>query len=77
MLFTAFSSLTLEQVPRFRGTMMSITLAAMNTGGTLGAGVGGLALILYDYEFMGVSLGGMGLVGAAIFHLLVKDPTKT
>ena len=76
MAYTASSSLTLEQVPGFRGTMMSISLAAMNTGGTLGAGVGGLVLLLYNYEFMGISLGGMGFIGALAF-LLAIDPTKT
>ena len=48
----------------------------MNTGGTLGAGVGGLVLLLYNYEFMGISLGGLGFMGALAF-LLAIDPTKT
>lgn len=76
MLTTSSTSLTLEQVPRFRGAMMSIQSAASNAGSALGAGVGGLALLLYDYEFVGISLGGIGIIGAAIFYLLAIDPTR-
>lgn len=76
-MYAAATSLTLEQVPRFRGAMMSIRAAALSVGQALGAGVGGLALLLYDYEFVGISLGGMGIIGAAIFYLLAIDPTRT
>jgi predicted MFS family arabinose efflux permease len=77
MTSTASNSLTLEQTPKFRGTMMSVNSAAGNMGSTLGAGVGGLALLLFNYEGMAISLGVMGLVGAVIFHLLAIDPTRT
>jgi len=77
MLSTAFTSLTLEQVPRFRGTMMSMNSAVSNTGSALGAGLGGLALLLFNYEGMAISLGVMGFAGAVIFHLLAIDPTRT
>lgn len=72
---TAIGSLTLEQVPRFRGTMMSINRAVSSVGSALGAGLGGLALLLYDYEFVGISLGIIGLAGAVILQLLAIDPT--
>lgn len=75
--YSASNSLTLEQVPRFRGTMMSINSAAVNMGLALGAGVGGLALLLYDYEAIGISLGAMGIAAAIIYQFLVIDPTKT
>ena len=77
MAFAAATSLTLEQVPRSRGAMMSIHAGAASMGSALGAGVGGLALLLYDYELVGISLGGMGIIGAVIFHLLAIDPTRT
>jgi len=75
--FSAISSLTLEQVPKFRGTMMSINSAAMNLGSALGAALGGLTLILFDYEVLGLSLGAMGVVAAIVFQTLAIDPTKT
>lgn len=74
--FPASYSLTLEQVPRFRGTMMSINSAAENMGMAIGAGVGGLVLIMYNYEFVGISLGALGVVAALILQLLVTDPTR-
>jgi len=74
---TATTSLTLEQVPSFRGTMMSINSAATSMGSALGAGLGGLALLMFNYEGVGISLGGMGIAAAIIFHLLATDPTGT
>jgi len=75
--YTASSSLTLEQVPRFRGTMMSIFSAADSLGSAFGAGLGGLALLLYNYELLGIFLGALGVAAAMILHLLVIDPTRT
>ncbi len=77
LLATASFSLTLEQVPNFRGTMMSLRTAATGMGAALGAGVGGLALIWLDYEGIGIALGAMSLTATIIFYLLVSDPTST
>jgi len=77
MMSTTSTSLTLEQVPRFRGTMMSINIAAYRMGEAIGAGFGGLTLLLFDYEILGISLGAMGIAAAFVFYLLVNDPTKT
>jgi DHA1 family inner membrane transport protein len=76
MRVTASNSLTLEQVPKFRGTMMSISSAADNLGSSLGAGIGGLALLSFGYEGMAISLGAMGVAAATVFQLLAVDPTK-
>ena len=77
MTATASTSLTLEQTPKFLGTMMSVNAAAGNLGSTLGAGIGGLALLMLDYEGMASSLGVMGIAAAIIFQLLAIDPTRT
>jgi len=77
MRVTASNSLTLEQALKFRGTMMSINTAADNAGSSIGAGVGVLALILFNYEGMALSLGAMGIASAIVFCLLAIDPTKT
>jgi len=73
---TASNSLTLEQVPEFRGTMMSISSAADNAGSSLGAGIGGAALLLFNYEGMAMSLGAMGIAAAIVFQLLATDPAR-
>jgi predicted MFS family arabinose efflux permease len=74
MASSAANSLSLEQAPQFRGTMMSINSAAMSLGNAVGSALGGLTLILYNYEAMGAILGAMGIVAAAVFYLLAKDP---
>ncbi len=74
---SASNSLTLEQVPKFRGTMMSISSASTSLGSAFGAGVGGLSLILYDYGGLGISLGALSIVAAVVFQLLAIDPART
>jgi len=77
MRVAASASLTLEQVPAFRGTMMSISNAAGNLGSSLGVGIGGVMLLLFDYEGVGVSLGAMGVAAAMVFQFLAIDPTRS
>jgi predicted MFS family arabinose efflux permease len=73
---TAAVSLTIEQVPMFRGTLMSISAASANMGSALGSGLGGLALLLYNYKAVGPFLGLLGLASAIIVHLFAVDPTR-
>jgi len=70
-------SLTLEQVPGFRGPMMSLNSAAGNLGMALGSGVGGMVLLVYGYGLVGISLGALGILGTLIYHTQVIDPTRT
>lgn len=74
---TAIFSLTLEQVPSFRGTMMSLNAAFYALGSALGSGVGGLVLLHYDWGFVGIVLGAIGLVAALIIQLMAVDTTET
>lgn len=74
---TASNSLTLEQVPKFRGTMMSINSAAGNLGSSLGAGIGGLVVLLFNYEGMAMALGAVSFAAAIVYQLLAIDPAKT
>ena len=73
---SAASSLVLEQVPKFRSTMMSVDSAVVNLGSALGTVVGGLALLSFDYEGLGIVLGAMGVMSAFVFHFLTIDPTR-
>ena len=73
---TASTSLTIEQVPQFRGTMMSVNSAMGSMGGVLGSGLGGLALLMYGYQALGPSLGLLGLASGIIMYLIVVDPTR-
>jgi DHA1 family inner membrane transport protein len=76
MVTSAANSLTLEQVPEFRGTMMSMDTAAFNLGSALGTALGGLVLLSFDYEGLGIVLGVMGVAAALVFYFLTTDPTR-
>jgi predicted MFS family arabinose efflux permease len=69
------NSLTLEQIPKHRGTMMSIDTALINAGSAIGSTTGGLALLYLNYEGLGSVLGAMGIAAAVVFLLLSRDPT--
>lgn len=75
-MLSGIRSLTLEQVPRFRGAMMSLNYASMQMGYALGAGLGGFLIILFDYQGAGSVLGGLGIIGAVLLHLYSVDPIK-
>jgi len=75
MVVSASNCLALEQIPKFRGTMMSIDTAAINLGYAVGTVIGGLALLSFDYEGLGMALGVMGVAAAVVFYFLTIDPT--
>lgn len=53
---------------------MSTSSAADNLVSSLGAGVGGLMLLLYDHQGVGISLGAIGIAAATVFQLLASGP---
>jgi predicted MFS family arabinose efflux permease len=73
---SAANSLVLEQVPEFLSTMMSIDSAVLNLGSALGTAFGGLALLSFGYEGLGIVLGVMGVASAFVFQFLTNDPTR-
>jgi len=77
MMSTAASSLTLEQVPDFRGSMMSLNSTAEFMGAALGAGVGGFVLFFWNYAWIGLVLGTMNLIIAILVYFVIIDPTST
>jgi DHA1 family inner membrane transport protein len=74
---TASNSLTIEQVPSVRGTMMSMNIAAVSLGSAIGSGLGGLILHLHGWWLVSVSLGVLSILAMCVYQLLVIDPTRT
>jgi len=74
---SASTGLILEQVPTFRGTMMSVRHATVALADALGSGIGGLVLLQFGYGGMAAVLGALGIAAAAVFQLLAIDATKT
>ncbi len=72
----AGQSLSLEQVPRFRGSMMSLSTAGDSLGSALGAGLGGLVLTTSGYRLVGLALGALGVFSSLIIRLYAVDPTE-
>ncbi len=74
IVFTTANALTLEQVPKYRGTIMSLSQASFSLGGVLGTGTGGLIVLLSGYEAMGVSHGTLMIMALLILQLFAKEP---
>jgi len=77
MVASAANNLTLEQVPRFRGTTMSLDTAALNVGSAFGTAMGGSMLLSFGYEGLGSVLGAIGIVAAFVFYLFAIDPASS
>jgi predicted MFS family arabinose efflux permease len=73
----AMSSLTLEQAPESRGTLMSINSVLTTLGAGTGLAIGGAALALFNYTGLLLTSALLQLVAAAIYGFLTKDPCIT
>jgi len=74
--YAASNNLSLEQLPEFRGTMMSLNNASINLGQTVGALVGGYVLLGNSWRFLGTALGALGLLATLIYYLFSTDPIR-
>lgn len=72
--YPASMSLTIEQVPNSRGTMMSINAIFITLGLALGAVVGGIALVLGGWISVLLSFAALSLLAVAIYFFFTKDP---
>jgi DHA1 family inner membrane transport protein len=72
--YSASNSLSLEQIPEFRGSMMSINSAAAYLGYALGSIVGGVVLLWYGWSALGLALGVLGILASALYHYVAIDP---
>ena len=75
----SLGSLSLEQVPEFRGSMMSINSFFDSSGLILGVILGGFILNVYhnNFHLLMVLIGTLGATAAAILFLLAKDPCRS
>ena len=71
--YTASNHLTLMQVPRYRGTIMSLFSAANSLGLALGAAIGGMILLSFDYGLLGYGALVSGLVSVLVVHTMVEE----
>jgi len=80
--FVAGSNLYLEQVPNYRGTMMSLQSSINGLGVATGIIVGGTLLNIINNPVLGypvamVTLGALGLTGTLNIILFARDPVKS
>ena len=69
------NSYALEQVPEYRGTMMSLQLTAQFIGMAIGSAVGGMILMTYGFDGLGwFSL--LGVFGVILYQTSTQDPTR-
>ena len=68
------NTLSLRQVPEYRGVMMSLNSGASLLGRALGSAIGGLSLNYGVYSLMGVVMGVFGVLAFLAVSALVKAP---
>jgi predicted MFS family arabinose efflux permease len=76
MRVTASNNLSLEQLPAYRGSMMSLNSMIGNIGLAIGAGVGGLILILYNYSWLGIFFSLFSFMAVIVIQFLAVDPIR-
>jgi FSR family fosmidomycin resistance protein-like MFS transporter len=76
--FSGTANLTLEQVPEFRGTMMSLHGICLSLGFGLGTGLGGAALALFkNYTSLFLTFFSLNIIAVIVYFFLTKDPCRT
>jgi len=73
VVLTLANSLVLDQVPSYRGTVMSANSAAAQLGTALGASAAGLALHFFGWLAVGVILSVIQMTASVIYQLGVKE----
>jgi len=70
----AINSLTIEQIPEIRGSIMSLSTASGNVGGMIGAAVAGFLLLKYGWIAAGVFLASAAVLAGIVLQFFAKDP---
>jgi len=77
MAITPWSCLSLDQVPTYRGTMMSLRSIFLSVGYAITTALGGAVLVFFgSYQVMGLALALTIIPCAPLTYFLVKDPNK-
>lgn len=71
--YVSGDTLTLDQVPEYRGTIMSLNILARNLGMTLGGLIGGVLLVMFGYSLFGLIMGGVGVVSALTYYFFTIE----
>ena len=71
---TAMNSLTLDQIPLVRGTLMSLNSAAQSLGTAVGIAIGGYVLITQGYSSQYLVFGLMFILGGLVTAFLTSEP---
>ena len=71
----AASSLTIDQIPEIRGSIMSLSSASGSAGNMIGAALAGFLLLNYGWIIAGVSLGSAAILSSILLQIFAKDPT--
>ena len=70
----AINSLTIEQIPEIRGSIMSLSSALGSVGGIIGAAVAGFLLLNYGWIAAGVFLASAAILAGIVLQIFAKDP---
>jgi predicted MFS family arabinose efflux permease len=74
MAYTSFGCLVLDQVPKSRGTMISMSKVFTKAGDSIAAAIGGLMLVWFSsYSALGIALGAISMCASAVILLLAKN----
>jgi predicted MFS family arabinose efflux permease len=71
--FTNLQGLNLEQVPDFRGSMMSLTSAFGSVGNVVALSLAGALLIGFNWSSMGLIVGSLGIFAALLVYRFVME----
>lgn len=71
---SASQGLNLEQVPQFRGSMMSMVTAFGSVGYAVSLALGGFVLINYGWSTIGVVVTIFSLIGLLVLNFFVEEP---
>lgn len=73
-LWTSSSNdLALDQVPEYRGAMMSLNSGSSRLGNALGSALGGIALTIGDYNLLGIIVGTMSIIGSFVYSVYTHE----
>lgn len=73
---TSVVTLSIEQVPKHREVMQSMTMVSQFLASTLTASIGGLILVVLNFNWLAL-LGVSTVIGGGVFQIFTTDPTPT